>query len=420
VIESEGTSRTARTGRREIHLAPRLARVIVAVVIGCYGAVNMVRFVYFTSGPPPPPVLIGVGLVIMAVILLMQVLHFGRAERRNGPGRLRWLAAQAILVYAPLPWFGEGWLGMPSFLAASCLLILPPVWAWAAASAVILTTVVQEALIVEFSFFTVTYAFSAAVITTLVVYGLIWLSELVVEVDRSRAALARMAVEKERLRFARDLHDLLGYSLSTVILKIELSQRLGRANWARASEELGDVLRITRQALADVRMVSSGYRQMSLQSELASVGGILQVAGIRSETRVGFDISGLSQQASTLLSTVLREGVTNMLRHSDAQHCEIVLERAGEAPEIVRMRLINDGLRGHLSEDCVGSGISNLTLRVEASGGTLTAHVTDGWFNLITEMPEGGPESAESADDTPLTGGFQRWWRPRRGKALSA
>jgi two-component system sensor histidine kinase DesK len=277
--------------------------------------------------------------------------------------------------------------------------------------------VAQEMVFSGFGVFSVIYTFSAAIITTLVVYGLIWLSELVTEVDRSRAALARMAVEKERLRFARDLHDLLGYSLSTVILKIELTQRLGKVNWARASEELSDVLRITRQALADVRMVSSGYRQMSLATELDSVGGILQVAGISSDTHVGFDITELSQEASTLLSTVLREGVTNMLRHSDAQRCEIFINRIGEASEIVEMRLVNDGLRGHLSEDCVGSGISNLTMRVEASGGRLTAQVSDGWFHLITEVPEDAPAPAEAADETPLAGTLQRWWRPRRRKA---
>jgi two-component system sensor histidine kinase DesK len=386
----------------------------VAVVIGCYAVVNMVRFVAF--GTPPAPALVVLGVVLIAAVLFLQVFHFGRAERRNGPGRLRWLIAQAILVYAPLPWLGEGWLGMPSFVAASCLLILPPVWAVTAASLITVGDVVQEAAVSGLNVFSVIYTFSAAIITTLVVYGLIWLSELVTEVDRSRAALARMAVEKERLRFARDLHDLLGYSLSTVILKIELTQRLGRANWARASEELSDVLRITRQALADVRMVSSGYRQMSLQTELESVGGILQVAGISSETQVAFDISELSQQASTLLSTVLREGVTNMLRHSDAQRCEIFIDRTGEASEIVEMRLVNDGLRGHLSEDCVGSGISNLTMRVEASGGRLSARILDGWFHLITEVPEGGPEPAEPADDTPSIGTLQRWWRPRRGK----
>ncbi|MBO3749444.1 two-component sensor histidine kinase [Streptosporangiaceae bacterium NEAU-GS5] len=386
-------------------------------MIGSYAAVNMVRFV--ALGEPHSPALVALGLVMMATILLMQVFHFGYAERRNGPGRLRWLIAQALLVYGPLPWLGEGWLGMPSFLAASCLLVLPPAWAWSLASAIVVGDVAQDAVVSGFTVFSVIYTFSAAVITTLVVYGLIWLSELVTEVDRSRAALARMAVEKERLRFARDLHDLLGYSLSTVILKIELTQRLGKANWARASEELGDVLRITRQALADVRMVSSGYRQMSLQTELESVGGILTVAGIESDTHVGIDISELSQQASTLLSTVLREGVTNMLRHSDAQRFEILIDRSGEESEIVEMRMINDGLRGHLSEDCVGSGISNLTMRVEASGGRLTAEVRDGRFHLLTEVPESCPEPAKATDETALSSTLHRWWA-RRGKSLSA
>jgi two-component system sensor histidine kinase DesK len=377
---------------------------MVAIVITGFGVINAVKFLGEHHSPAP----LVIGIVDTALILLMQVAYFGSAERRSGRARIPMLITQAVLVYAPAPWLGVGWLGMPSFLASSCLLVLSPAPAWIAFAVIVVGNLGHFALVGDTAAVSLAYTFIASVNTALVVYGLIRMSELVVEVDQSRAALAQVAVEKERTRFARDLHDLLGYSLSTVAHKVELTLRLGLDNWTATSRELREVLRITRQALADVRMVSSGYRNMSLESELRSVRSILRVAGVETKADVQLDISVLSQQTSTVLSTVLREGVTNMLRHSDPDRCEITIDRTGD---LVRVCMLNDGITDVPDEQCVGSGIRNLTLRVESLGGRLQAGVLpDGWFRLRAEVHD-RPASGTSA--AAVVGKARRRWGAR-------
>ncbi|MFC5826912.1 sensor histidine kinase [Nonomuraea insulae] len=378
-------------------------------MIASYGIVDAIKII--SSGKPTPFVL--VSLIDMVVILLMQVLHFARADRRNGRHRRTALVIQAVLVYLPLYWLGSGWLSMPSVLASSCLLALTSRAAWSAFGAIVLSNVVLQGVFDGFDPWSLTYVLSASVNGALILYGLIRLSETVGELDQSRAKMAQMAVEKERLRFARDLHDLLGYSLSTIILKIELSRRLGRDTWARAVDELDDVLNIARQALADVRRVSSGYRQLSLDAELKSARSILGAAGIDITIKSPPDMAELYEQASTALSTALREGATNILRHTDATVCEIAVERTSDQ---VRLLVTNDGLRSDMGEDCIGSGIANLVMRAETLGGRLTAGtLPDRRFQLLVEVPARPPAPPASQDGKESPAGRLRGrWAKRR------
>ncbi|WP_214411378.1 sensor histidine kinase [Sphaerisporangium fuscum] len=390
---------------REIRLAPRLAKVIVTVVFCGFALVDIIRFV--GSTPRAQGVWIIVGGVLIVVLLLMQLLHFGRASSRRDPRRrLTMLFLQAALVYLPFHWLGPGWLAMPSFVASNALLVLTPGPAWTIFSVVIVGDVALQA-IYDASALSLAYVATSTVITALVVYGLTRMSELVTEVYHSRIALAQMAVEQERVRFARDLHDLLGYSLSTIALKTELAHRLGKENWERTNEELLDVLRISRQALADVREVSSGYRRMSLEDELRAAESILAAAEIEpTVTADSLDFSALSERAGTVLATVLREGITNLLRHSDARHCTISLGHEGASDDgVVRLSLRNDGVRAEPLEEAgasgrAGTGILNLTTRVEALGGRLVAGVgRDGWFHLDAEVRTRPPGPAGAAPD---------------------
>ncbi|CAM5724203.1 hypothetical protein SALBM311S_00537 [Streptomyces alboniger] len=151
-----------------------------------------------------------------------------------------------------------------------------------------------------------------------------------------------MAVAGERLRFARDLHDLLGFGLSAITLKSELTFRLVATRPERAREELVGILQISRQALADVRSVARGYREMSLDAEAASADDVLTAAEI--EARIDLDCGPVSDRAGTVLATVIREGVTNVLRHSKAQHCVIEAGPAsGPGGPLVRLVVANDG-----------------------------------------------------------------------------
>jgi two-component system, NarL family, sensor histidine kinase DesK len=197
----------------------------------------------------------------------------------------------------------------------------------------------------------------------------------------AREEIARLAVSEERLRFARDLHDLLGHSLSVVVLKAELAGRLAATAPDRAAEEMGDVERVAREALREVRDAVAGYRQPSLDQELDGARGTLRAAGVlgRFEPLAGPLPAGLD----ATLAWALREGVTNVVRHSGARHAEVLLSRdEGQ----VCLELLDDG-RG--CDGCEpGSGLKGLRERVEARGGRLESGTrSEGGFRLAVSLP---------------------------------
>src|SRR5262249_3539777 len=149
------------------------------------------------------------------------------------------------------------------------------------------------------------------------------LTATVAQLRRAREELARGAVNEERLRFARDLHDLLGHSLSTIVLKSELAGRLVPPG--RAAAEIADVQRAARDALQQVRAAVAGYRRPSLVSEIAAARELLAAAGI--DARIGPSPAALPLAADGLLGWAVREGVTNVVRHSRARLCTIRLTK---------------------------------------------------------------------------------------------
>ncbi|MET7934984.1 histidine kinase [Streptomyces sp. NPDC005322] len=365
------------------NLAPRLAVVItVAVLLGYF----CVAVTYVVDAHPSGRAM-ALALLPMAMLLGLQLTHsFPALAPRLGKAPHWTLASQALLTFLPFAIFKQAWLGMPGFLAGSALLVLPPALAWSVFGTVLLC---NDVLLfqVGFGWGKVWYTTVSTALTGLVVFGLSRLSGLVAEVSRSRAELARLAVAQERLRFSRDVHDLLGYSLSTITLKCELVHRLVPRQNSRAQQELAEILQTSRQALADVRAVASGYRTMSLSAEAETARSMLAAAGISATADI--DCGKLPELVDTVLASVLREGLTNVLRHSQAEHCAIVARRSGRR---VRLTLVNDGvgkgstiLRADSTDG--GSGIGNLKVRLESLGGRLRAGMRpDGWFELLAEL----------------------------------
>nr|WP_237499941.1 histidine kinase [Streptomyces sp. SID8379] len=196
-----------------------------------------------------------------------------------------------------------------------------------------------------------------------------------------------MAVAEERLRFARDLHDLLGYSLSAISLKSELTRRLIGHDAERAAAELTDIVDISRQALTDVREVASQYRDLSLDAETRSARSVLAAAGI--EVTMAVVHGSLPDRVGTVLATVLREGVTNVLGHSKAEHCSITIRQEAGA---VSITIVNDGIQPEPAGVPTrhGLGLASLTSRVEAQGGLLTSGTLDPThFRIHAEIPLG-------------------------------
>lgn len=210
----------------------------------------------------------------------------------------------------------------------------------------------------------------------------LWMLDVVWELDRARGVQARLAVAEERLRFARDLHDVVGRGLSVVSLKSDLAARLAKRGRPEAADEMLEVRRVAQELLADVRDVVRGYRATDLGAELAGARSVLGSAGI--ECRIIGTTDAVGEQAQATLGWVVREGTTNVLRHSQATTCTIALQ---VAPESIDLTMDNDGVdAGELL--VLGHGLLGLTERVTAAGGELTAERRPGgWFRLTARIP---------------------------------
>lgn len=213
--------------------------------------------------------------------------------------------------------------------------------------------------------------------------GLVVSARLVHELDQLRSArieLAEVAVQRERLRVSRDLHDLLGHSLSAVALKGELAMRLQDADPERAAREIDDLSTIATTALADLRATTYERRDVRLGIELKGAVRLLDAAGVTARVESSGD--DLPDHVDALLGWAVREGITNVLRHSDAAACTISVERTPGAVELV---IDNDapGVPGNEP----GSGLVGLAGRARELGGELHVEHTTDRFRLCLDVP---------------------------------
>lgn len=200
----------------------------------------------------------------------------------------------------------------------------------------------------------------------------------------ARDEIARLAVADERLRFARDLHDLLGQSLTTVALKSEVvARRLPPEADAMLEREVRDVAEVARHTLDEVREAVAGYRQASVDRELANALVSLRTAGISAslDNRAG----PLSPDEEAVLSWALREALTNVLKHSGARECRVILRRVGDR---VVLEVADDGRGGH-GPVRLGHGLRGIQERARALGGTSSAEASADGFRTIVELPAG-------------------------------
>ena len=203
----------------------------------------------------------------------------------------------------------------------------------------------------------------------LIGFGAIGIARLVgtiAELHAAREQLARMAVEQERARFARDVHDLMGHSLSVITLKGELASQLIDSAPEEARSEVRDIVRVARNALREVREAVSGYRQPTLASELAGAQAALAAAGI--ECQIEQSAGAMTAATEAVLAWTVREGATNVIRHSKARRCSVVLNRDDDD---VRLDIVDDGAGGVAPE--AGNGLRGLGERVREQGGRLEA-----------------------------------------------
>ncbi|GIH27090.1 histidine kinase [Acrocarpospora phusangensis] len=210
----------------------------------------------------------------------------------------------------------------------------------------------------------------------------VWIWQLAEQAHDGREAQARLAVAEERLRFARDLHDLVGHQLSAIAVKSELAVRLAD-DPARAAAEMAEVRQLARKALRELREAVRGYRELDLVAELGSVRAVLEAAGV--ECRLHLPYRDVPAEVAPVFAWVVREAVTNVLRHSTASFCDITVRFTGEEA-VLEVR--NDGVTARPVAEDVGSGLTGLGERLAAVGGTLSARPnSSGEFTLRAVAP---------------------------------
>lgn len=353
---------------------------------------------------PLPPAPIGIltwaaTLAVLATLIpvvgdLLRPFH----ERRRTPRQRRQLLAGgfAAAVMLMAVWLSVGdtllWAFAPAMVASIAVIDLPRHRRRVAiATSVLVAAVVAGAVTaVRGLDQTVPLLVTGPAVTAFAMFLTLatwWTWDIVAQLDRSRRQAAALAVANERLRFAADLHDIQGHHLQVIALKSELAARLAHADPDAAAGEMDAVRGLAVDALADTRAVVQGYRRTSLDAELHNARAVLTSAGI--DARLHLDAApdgapgglAVSDQARHLLGLVVREAVTNVLRHSDATWAELTVT----VDETLVLAVANDGAgTGPVGRD---GGLADLHDRLTAAGGALTTRLEAGVFRVEASVP---------------------------------
>ena len=282
---------------------------------------------------------------------------------------LGYLAVLGVLAAVMIALLGQPGTTSLVYCAVASVMMLPIRWAGGAVLSVAGLTVVLNALNPSWaSPLSLLFSIFAA---SLAVFGIRQMLARNADLVRAHEKNAELAVENERTRFARDLHDILGHSLTVITVKAELANRLLDVDVERARAELVDLERLSRDALADVRRAVEGYRELTLPGELARARTALAAAEIEAELPNSTD--EVPSHLRELFAWTVREGVTNVIRHSGATRCTVRL--GPDAAEVV-----DDGTGASASAATSasgrnGSGLVGLRERAAAVGGTVTTRV---------------------------------------------
>ncbi|NUR26694.1 MAG: hypothetical protein HOV83_12775, partial [Catenulispora sp.] len=320
-----------------------------------------------------PAALVAPALAVLAVLCGLQVVYSVRDAK---PGSRLAITLFALLTFLPMRWFGQNWIASLGLLTGSLAIALP----WRLAVPAVAAALGVGGAMAAWDGASAVSAVLNALVTCLIVYGFLRLARLVRELQRANEGLTRAAIVTERLRAARDLHDLLGHGLAAILLKAELARRLEASDPERCLAEIRDVARLASQGSRELRALTGDSRELSFRDELASAATVLAAADVTVELEG--DELAVPADAGAVLGIVLREAVTNVLRHSTAQHARIAVTLTAAT---VRLDVENDGAGP--ATGTPGSGIGGLSLRLAEHGGTFTAEADDGWWLVRAEVP---------------------------------
>jgi two-component system sensor histidine kinase DesK len=328
-----------------------------------------------------------IGLAILLAFGSVFVVTCGvtRRQRQRGGGlplvtRASLTAGAVALAALALITIGQDASGVLVYLAVMMLFLFTPRAGWTLVAVILVTSLALPSLIhgwqANLSFtFGILLAATAA-------WGVGQLIQRNVQLAAAQEEISRLVRAEERSRFGRDLHDILGHSLTVVAVKAELAGRLARTSPDRAEAEIADVERIAREALADVRAAAAGYREVTLAGELASARTALTAAGIKADLPA--TLAQIPPGQQEIFGWAIREGVTNVVRHSGATCCSVRI--AG--PEI---EIADDGHgpAGPLGVIPDGShGLAGLQERAAALRGSVSVgRSAAGGFALRVRVP---------------------------------
>ncbi|MEV5977876.1 histidine kinase [Streptomyces sp. NPDC052114] len=282
--------------------------------------------------------------------------------------------------------FGDHWLGLFVYVSVSAGAVLPVRYSlWVIPGVTLLMVLVGLRDDGLGDLIT-----NLGVITLLVGFAMSGVRELIrttIQLRQARATVAQLAANEERLRLARDLHDLLGHSLSLITLKSELAGRMLPDHPDKAAQQVADIEQVSRQALVDVREAVSGYRRRTLAGELAGARTALTAAGIAADVPLEAPAELPGEDGEAALAWALREAVTNVVRHSGARRCTVAFTaRQTLAGRLLELSVEDDGTGG--AGTASGNGLTGLAERVDAVGGALeTGPAARGGFRLTVRVP---------------------------------
>ncbi|MCW3820555.1 histidine kinase [Micromonospora sp. DR5-3] len=359
-------------------ISPRLARSFtLATTIGC-ALLVLVNLAFYVR---PGAAGWALAVLVLAGSVGLQMYHGAPRVGGRVPRWWRWtLPGHLVLLMVVVALTGPHFAPVIVLVAGAVLYRCRPVF-----SAGVLAVVLVELLLMQPPTTTLgdrVYLVASLTATLLQVYAYCRLPELARELTEARDGLARLAVVRERLRVARDVHDLLGFSVTGIGLKCELIVRLLGTDRARARSEIAELGRLAERGLAELRAVTADTHQLDFAAELRAARSLLDASEIRGEATA--DTSSVPAGVDMLLATVLREAVTNVVRHAAASTCTITLTvRAGTATLLV----VNDGVGDADTTHRTGTGLVGLSARLTAAGGRLSTETHGEAFVLAADVP---------------------------------
>ncbi|WP_165966484.1 histidine kinase [Actinomadura sp. 7K507] len=360
----------------------RFARWAHLLIVANFLATSLVNL--FWDLRVPEHAAVGIAVVLAAVVLQ---LYLG--SPRVGGGVPRWwriaLAAQVgpLVATALLVSFTGRAISIFLLLASGTVLIrVRAPWSWAALAVTAAALFAYDQH--EEGGWGGAYMAMGVPYWAAIIYALHNLPEVTRRLHATRDELTRVAVITERLRLARDIHDLLGFHLSVIKLKIELALRTGEAAPAEARGHLAQVRRSAEQALAELRTLTTALDNVTCRDELSAARAILEAGG--ASVTVRYDADRLPREVDSLMGIIVREAATNIIRHARPEICTFEITAAeGE----VQVQITNDGAdRPHPQADhSPAAGLANLRERTEALGGRFTAFTDHDTFTLTASLP---------------------------------